>query len=88
MRLFGFVILYLLSALGTAQAETYAPVIVPYVETAEQTQRMNVAEKSYDDGDYEATKKLRAPLSHEGHPKAINMIGLMHEFGRGFTIRG
>ena len=37
--------------------------------------------KAYDDGDYQKAKDILLPLAEAGHPKAMNMIGLMHSNG-------
>ena len=41
--------------------------------------------KAYDDGDYQKAKDILLPLAEAGHPKAMNMIGLMYEFIRGYS---
>jgi TPR repeat protein len=74
-------LLWALAGAGAAGTEKYAPVITPYVESDAQKQQMAKASEAYDKGDYETTKRLLAPLVEAGHPKAINAIGLMHDYG-------
>ena len=38
----------------------------------------------YDAKKYAAAKTILLPLAEAGHPKAMNMIGLMNKFGQGF----
>ena len=40
---------------------------------------------AYDEGDYQRAKDILLPLAEAGHPKAMNMVGLMTKFGNGFT---
>ena len=40
--------------------------------------------QAYDDGDYQKAKDILLPLAKAGVPKAMNMIGLMHDFGKGY----
>ncbi len=42
------------------------------------------ADKAYDAGDYEKAKSIALPLAKAGNAKAMNLIGLMHDFGYGF----
>lgn len=47
--------------------------------------QVEIGVKAYDDGDYERAKEILLPLAEAEHPKAINLIGLMHRYGRGFA---
>ncbi len=40
---------------------------------------------AYDAGEYETAKQILLPLARQGHAKAMNMIGLMYDFGKGFS---
>lgn len=42
--------------------------------------------KAYEDGDYNLAKSTLLPLAELNHAKALNIIGLMHKYGRGFSI--
>ncbi len=39
---------------------------------------------AHDAGDYEKAKSILLPLAEAGDPRAMNRIGLMHDFGKGF----
>lgn len=39
---------------------------------------------AHKDGQYEHAKSILLPLAEAGHPKAINIIGMMYESGSGF----
>jgi len=43
-----------------------------------QDQQVEIGVAAYDDGDYQRAKAILLPLAEAGHPKAMNMIGLMH----------
>ena len=43
-----------------------------------QDRQVEVGVKAYDDGDYQRAKDILLPLAEAGHPKAMNMVGLMH----------
>jgi TPR repeat protein len=77
-------VLWLLTGAGAAGAEKYAPVITPYVETDAQKQQMAKADEAYDKGDYEAAKRLLAPLVEAGHSRANNINGMMYLKGFGY----
>jgi len=50
-----------------------------------QDKQVEIGVETYNDGDYERAKAILLPLAEAGQPKAINLIGLMHRHGRGFT---
>jgi len=43
-----------------------------------QDKQVEIGVKAYDDGDYQRAKDILLPLAEAGHPKAMNMVGLMH----------
>ena len=45
---------------------------------AAQDARVEDGVAAYDAGDYQRAKDILLPLAEAGHPKAMNMIGLMH----------
>jgi len=50
-----------------------------------QDQQVEIGVKAYDDGDYPRAKDILLPLAEAGHPKAMNMVGLMHSKGKGYS---
>jgi len=42
------------------------------------------ADKAYETGDYAKAKEILLPLAENGHAKAMNLLGLMHDFGKGY----
>ena len=40
--------------------------------------------KAYDAGDYKTAKAILLPLAEAGDPRAMNLIGRMHELGKGY----
>jgi len=44
-----------------------------------QDKQVEIGVKAYDDGDYQRAKDILLPLAETGHPKAMNMVGLMHD---------
>jgi len=49
-----------------------------------QDKQVEIGVTAYDGGDYQRAKTILLPLAEVGHPKAMNLIGLMHRYGRGF----
>jgi len=50
-----------------------------------QDKQVKIGVAAYDDGDYARAKAILLPLAEAGHPKAMNMVGLMTKFGNAFT---
>ena len=50
-----------------------------------QDQQVEIGVAAYDDGDYQRAKDILLPLAEAGHPKAMNMVGLMHSKGKGYS---
>ena len=48
-----------------------------HADTAQDVQ-VEEGVKAYDAGDYQRAKDILLPLAEAGHPKAMNMVGLMH----------
>ncbi|MGE4528065.1 MAG: tetratricopeptide repeat protein [Rhodospirillaceae bacterium] len=64
------------------RAALFLALLAPAAPAAAQT--ADDGFKAYDAGDYEKAKAIFLPLAEHGDPKAMNAIGLMYDFGKGY----
>jgi len=58
--------------------------VVAFDATPEQNLLVEQGVAFYDDEEFEKAKAILLPLAESGHPKAMNIVGLMTKYGKGF----